>query len=129
MSLPLHGARILVTRPAGQAEEFAKKLATLGAEPILLPAIEIKPLENTFELDKALIHLDDFDWIVLTSVNGVQAVAGRMAALGVSCDKLAAGGSRSLARRPDGLWKRFAGSQMLCQRSSWGRPFMLLSAT
>lgn len=90
MGQPLEGIRILVTRPKGQAEAFADKLAQLGAESILLPAIDIVPLENTFELDSALIHLDDFDWVVLTSTNGVEALRTRMLALGISCEKLAA---------------------------------------
>lgn len=90
MKRPLEGLRVLVTRPKGQAEAFADKLANLGAEAILLPAIDILPLENTFELDTALIHLDALDWVVLTSVNGVEALRTRMLALGISCEQLAA---------------------------------------
>ena len=94
MKRPLEGLRILVTRPKAQAKAFAEKLSSLGAEPIILPAIEIAPLENTFELDNALVHLDAFDWVVLTSVNGVEAVRARMMALNVNAESLA---SRRLA--------------------------------
>ena len=69
----LRGKRVLVTRPKGQAGVFADKLSALGATPILLPAIQIVPLENCFELDQALLHLENFDWVVFTSVNGVEA--------------------------------------------------------
>ena len=90
MKDPLKGKKILVTRPREQAKTFADKLSELGAEPILLPAIDIAPLTNSFELDNALLKLDRFDWIVFTSVNGVDAVRSRMAALRVSSEKLAA---------------------------------------
>jgi len=91
---PLKGKKVLVTRPREQAKGFADKLAELGAEPILMPAIDIAPLSNSFELDSALLKLDRFDWVIFTSVNGVDAVRSRMAALGVSSEKLA---SRRLA--------------------------------
>ena len=87
---PLEGKRVLVTRPREQAQAFADKLSALGAEPVVLPAIEIAPLTNSFALDSALLKLDQFDWVVLTSVNGVEAVRSRMLALGVSTEQLAA---------------------------------------
>ena len=87
---PLKGKRVLVTRPREQAKSFADRLRALGAEPILLPAIEIAPLTNYFELDSALLKLADFDWVVLTSVNGVEALRSRMAALGISSEQLSA---------------------------------------
>jgi uroporphyrinogen-III synthase len=86
----LNGKRVLVTRPRGQARAFADRLSALGAEPMLLPAIEIAPLTNFFELDSALLKLVQFDWVVLTSVNGVEALRSRMAALGVSSEVLSA---------------------------------------
>jgi uroporphyrinogen-III synthase len=90
MTKLLTGLKVLVTRPRGQAEAFAGKLQALGAEAIFLPAIDILPLENTFQIDSALVHLETFDWVVLTSVNGVEAVRGRMKALGVPSASLAA---------------------------------------
>lgn len=118
MKRALEGVKVLVTRPPEQAEAFADKLAALGAQPILLPAIEIAPLENTFELDTALVHLDNFDWVVLTSVNGVEALRARMQALGISVDRLAGkrlavigpATSRALelfCRKPDVMPKEF----------------------
>jgi uroporphyrinogen-III synthase len=47
-------------------------LRVLGAEPILFPAIAIIPPEAGGPLDQAITRLDDFDWIIFTSVNGVK---------------------------------------------------------
>lgn len=75
--------RILITRPRAQAEEFMKTLRELGAWPIRLPVIEITPVADTTVLDRALTRLHCYDWIVLTSVNGVDAVWDRLSALGI----------------------------------------------
>lgn len=88
MSLALEGARILVTRPSGRAESLVAGLRALGAIPILLPAMRIAPIDDFTQLDAALRSLDDYDWVVFTSVNGVEAVAGRMDTLKVSSDSL-----------------------------------------
>jgi len=87
---PLEGKRILVTRPRGQASQLGDKLAELGAVPVQLPAIEIAaPLDYT-AFDAALRDLKRFDWVVLTSVNGVSAVALRMKHLGIPAEALSA---------------------------------------
>src|SRR5262249_62337172 len=44
---PLFGRRILVTRPAQQADDLVRPLAGLGAEGLLQPAVEIRPLKRT----------------------------------------------------------------------------------
>jgi len=76
--MDLTSKRILVTRPAEQAGEYAAALREAGAEPILFPAIEISSLEDPSSLDRALRRLTCYDWLILTSVNGVQAVWDRM---------------------------------------------------
>lgn len=63
--------RILITRPQGQAEEFAIQLRSAGFEPIFFPVIEIQPMPELLWLDRAIQKLECFDWIVFTSVNGV----------------------------------------------------------
>ncbi len=83
----LANARILITRPRQGAEEFARALETVGAIPVLLPAVEIGALEDTADLDHALRNLAGYDWLVLTSANGVQAVWERFAALGITSEK------------------------------------------
>lgn len=66
--------RILVTRPRAQADSFLDGLRAAGFEPICFPVIEIQPMEADPELDRALRELDQYDWIVFTSVNGVEVV-------------------------------------------------------
>lgn len=94
MTSALQGKRVLVTRPKGQAESFASKLQEVGAIPVLLPAIEIQPLEDTSDLDANLRRLEQFDWVIFTSVNGVAAVQDRLRAVGISPERL---GGRKLA--------------------------------
>ena len=80
---PLVGRHIAITRPAGQAGEFAALLETAGARVSALPSIAIAPAADPAALDAALRELPSYDWIVLTSANGVRTVADRLAALGI----------------------------------------------
>ena len=79
---PLAGRKILVTRPRDQAAPFADKLRAAGGEPVLLPTIDVAPLDDYAELDHALCDVDRFDWVVFTSANGVRAVRGRLREIG-----------------------------------------------
>jgi len=81
--MDLTGKRILITRPRTQAGDFAAALHAAGAVPVLFPVIEISPLEDPSALDQALQKLEGYQWMVLTSVNGVEAVWKRLAALGI----------------------------------------------
>jgi uroporphyrinogen-III synthase len=65
--------RILITRAPHQASELADTLRTLGATPILIPAIEIAPPVSFAALDAALTCLATYDWLVFTSANAVEA--------------------------------------------------------
>ena len=76
----LAGKHIIITRPEEQAPELAERLTAEGARVTALPAIAIAQLEDTARLDAALDELAGYDWIVLTSANGVRAVAERLAA-------------------------------------------------
>lgn len=76
---PLAGRRIVITRAQDQSEELAKHLRSLGAEPIICPAIQIDPPDSFDRLDAAIDRLAEFDWIVFTSGNGVTALLDRMA--------------------------------------------------
>jgi uroporphyrinogen III methyltransferase/synthase len=81
---PLAGLTVLVPRARDQAGDFSALLRARGAEPLEVPTIEIRPVASTTELDRAVADLaaGRFDWIVLTSVNGVAAVRARAEALG-----------------------------------------------
>ena len=79
----LAGKRILVTRPKKQSGKFTQLLEAKGAIPICFPVIEISPLNDFGELDQALLRLAEYDWFVLTSVNGVEAVWKRLDVLNI----------------------------------------------
>ena len=70
--LPLFGQRIVVTRPASEASRAAAVLEALGAEVILAPTVEVRPITDPGPLDAAIDGLDEFDWLVFTSSNGVR---------------------------------------------------------
>lgn len=84
----LAGKRIVVTRAAAQAEPLAAALANLGAIPLLIPTIRIEPLADLSSLDRALQKLEEYQWMVFTSVNGVEIVAERLAALGLTAQAI-----------------------------------------
>ncbi|KAA0273009.1 MAG: uroporphyrinogen-III synthase [Chloroflexi bacterium] len=63
--------KVLITRPRAQADDFAEKLRSAGFEPIFFPVIEIRPVDNNNELAKALENIQQYAWVVFTSVNAV----------------------------------------------------------
>jgi uroporphyrinogen III methyltransferase/synthase len=75
---PLFGHQVVVTRARGQAGELSTELERLGAEVYEFPTIEISPPESFEPLDDAIHNLDSFDWLVYTSVNGVEAFVERL---------------------------------------------------
>ncbi len=75
---PLFGKRMVVTRARAQAGELSEALEKLGAEAYEFPTIEIRSPEDLGPLDTAIRELDTFDWIVFTSVNGVEAFMQRL---------------------------------------------------
>ncbi len=75
---PLSGLRILVGRARHQASPLSAGLRKLGAEVIEVPFIEIRPPRSYRPLDSALINLATYDWVILTSVNGVEAFWNRL---------------------------------------------------
>ena len=75
---PLFGRRVVVTRARAQAGELSHELEALGAEVFEFPTIEIQPPGDFGPLDGAIRELDSFDWIVFTSVNGVEAFVERL---------------------------------------------------
>lgn len=99
---PLFGQSVLVTRPkvarhsvAGQAwhsrsvsgliepgDSLTQALSELGAEVLVQPAIEIRQPDDWTAVDAALARLREFDWLVFSSVNGVEALLGRLLDVG-----------------------------------------------
>jgi uroporphyrinogen-III synthase/uroporphyrinogen III methyltransferase/synthase len=81
---PLAGRRVLVTRAAHQAGKLSEGLRALGAEPVEVPVLEIRPPASFELLDAALHQLNSYDWLILTSANAVRALAERAAALEIA---------------------------------------------
>jgi uroporphyrinogen III methyltransferase/synthase len=79
---PLLGKRIVVTRARQQASDLVKLLADLGAECLEYPTIEIKPIKDPQALNQAVADLSAYNWIVFTSVNGVDYFFERLFAAG-----------------------------------------------
>ena len=82
---PLFGKRVLVTRTRSQAGALSDLLSDRGAQPIELPTIEIRALDDYSDLDGALGRLTSFDWVIFTSANSVDAVFDRLGALRFDC--------------------------------------------
>ncbi len=77
----LSGVRVLVGRARHQAGALSRELRKLGATVIEIPFIEIRKPRSFKPLDSALKNLADYDWLILTSVNGVEAMWERLARL------------------------------------------------
>src|SRR5438045_9009202 len=75
---PLHQVRVLVGRARHQAGALSRELRKLGATVLEIPFIEIHPPRSFKPLDKALQNLDTYDWLILTSANGVEAMWQRL---------------------------------------------------
>jgi uroporphyrinogen-III synthase len=80
---PLAGRRVLVGRARHQASALSVGLRNLGAKVLEVPFIEIRKPRSYARLDAALKNLRDYDWLILTSVNGVEAMFQRLTKLGL----------------------------------------------
>jgi uroporphyrinogen III methyltransferase/synthase len=86
---PLFGQRVAITRPSDQAGPQIDRLLELGAQPILLPTIAVKPIDDWGDVDRTLVALSSYDWLVFTSVNGVRALLDRLWFIGGDARRLA----------------------------------------
>jgi uroporphyrinogen III methyltransferase / synthase len=75
---PLMGRSIVVTRSREQAGELVKRLSDLGAECLECPTIKVVPTDDVTPLDTALDNLASYDWLIFTSVNGVDFFFNRL---------------------------------------------------
>ena len=69
---PLFGKRIVITRARAQASSLVSMLSRLGAQCIEIPTIQIGPPQDTGPLKESIENINDYDWLVFTSVNGVK---------------------------------------------------------
>lgn len=81
---PLAGTRILVGRARHQAGSLSTSLRSLGASVIEIPFLEIRKPQSYGPLDDALKNLKNYDWLILTSANGVEAMWERLRTLRIA---------------------------------------------
>lgn len=74
----LSAKHILVTRSRHQAGELTERLRALSARVTEIPTIELKPPRSFCPLDRAILHLEKFSWLIFTSMNGVDAFFERL---------------------------------------------------
>ena len=73
---------VVITRARAQADEFVTELEQFGARVIICPTIEVVEPESFDRLDEAISHLYGYDWLIFTSVNGVDYFLRRFKAIG-----------------------------------------------
>jgi uroporphyrinogen-III synthase len=86
---PLMGWRVLVSRAKKQAGALSDELRVKGAEVLEIPFIEIRPPRSYRPLNEALRLTTEYDWLILTSVNGVQSFFDQLEKLGLKKRQLA----------------------------------------
>ncbi|TCS83471.1 uroporphyrinogen-III C-methyltransferase [Tepidibacillus fermentans] len=85
---PLFGKRILVTRARSQASELSSLIQELGGEPVEFPVIKIVPPKDSSGYNQAIQQLEQFDWVIFTSVNGVQSFFDKLKEMRVDIRKM-----------------------------------------
>jgi uroporphyrinogen III methyltransferase/synthase len=81
-STPLRGSNVMVTRARSQAAVLVRRIEELGGAVIECATIEIQPPDDYGPLDTAVGNLRDYDWLIFTSVNGVEQFLARAGRLG-----------------------------------------------
>ena len=88
-NLPLNGKTVLITRSVGQSSQFTQLITAAGANAIEMPALEIGPPSSWEALDNAIASLSEFDWLILTSSNGISYFLERLMVIGRDARTLA----------------------------------------
>jgi uroporphyrinogen III methyltransferase/synthase len=86
---------VLVTRAREQASALSERLRSAGANAVEFPTIQIVPPQDWGELDAAIQRLyapreESYDWLILTSANGVSLFFQRLEQLGYRSEDLQA---------------------------------------
>ncbi|HES60166.1 MAG TPA: uroporphyrinogen-III synthase, partial [Caldithrix sp.] len=72
MDKPLRDRKIIITRDKDQADDLVKSLETYGAECLVFPTIKISTPDDWTDCDAALQNINQYDWIIFSSANGVR---------------------------------------------------------
>ena len=86
----LAGRRVVITRPRLQAASLVAALEEHGAEVLEFPTIQVQPVADLTEVDAAIEALPETDWVIFTSVNGVEQFCDRLEAVGAGSAALSA---------------------------------------
>jgi len=86
--LPLAGRTVVITRAQAQADEFVVELERYGARVMVCHTIEVSALDSYALLDEAIEHLYGYDWLIFTSVNGVDYFFRRLHVCGHETSEL-----------------------------------------
>jgi uroporphyrinogen III methyltransferase/synthase len=86
---PLHGRRVVVTRPREQALALCDLLEARGADAVAVPSLQVCPPEDPQAFDAAVARVRDFDGVVLTSGPGVAAFFDALPRVGLDARALA----------------------------------------
>lgn len=132
----LAGRRVVVTRAAEQADDLCDALEAHGAEVLRCPTIAFAPMADMRPLLRRLDRLDEFDWIVFTSTNGVRFFADELGDRSVpAATRIAVVGSSTaeaateLLRGPDLVPDTFDAEHLLeAFGDARGRRFLLPQA-
>jgi uroporphyrinogen-III synthase len=98
--------RVLVTRAPHQASALGDALAAHGLRIASVPTIALAPPEDDYAtLDRCIVRLDEFDWLLFTSANAVAVFAERLEdqAVPLSCGIASIGTATSKALRDAGF--------------------------
>ena len=139
---PLHGLRVIVTRARAQASGLARRLESLGAEVVELPAIRIEPTIETDEVRRAVESIHSYALVCLTSPNGARLLFEAMAAQGRDARALASasvaaigpGTARELRRHgieADLVPERFVAESLVAELAEMpleGKPVLIARA-
>lgn len=85
---PLFGKRIIVTRTREQASDLVAGLEEAGANCLEYSTINIQPTDSYDILDGELDRLNEYHWIIFTSLNGVEYFFNRLFAKGLDSRNL-----------------------------------------
>jgi uroporphyrinogen-III synthase len=104
---PLRGLRVAVTRPVTKGDRLATALARWGATVIEAPAIRLAPPVDPAALAWAAQRIAEYDWVIVTSVAGVEALSAALRGQGVAAvpRRLGVVGSRTEAAAREAGWR------------------------
>ena len=97
--MALLGKTVLITRAAAQSADLRQRLEALGARVLECPSIEIAPVADWTEVDRAIAALDSYQWVIFTSTNAVEHFMRRVLEKDVTCTVAIAAIGTATARK------------------------------